>query len=185
MRIVMISTMLALLFALVGCSSAPRPMGYPYSAEQNMQAVHHWELLAQEVVRTQVLPITPKNQPVYVDNSDRTEFGKAFHNYIFTDLIAHDIQPVSSRHGATTIKWGTQLVWNEKRGPIFPGVVLGALEFVGFVVAGGPASAGSRLEVILTAQVENENQILSRRTHNFYINEYNKLNFRQPVASLR
>ena len=155
-----------------------------------MQAVSHWELLANEVVKTQVLPNAsirdPSTgvliaQPVYVDDSDRTEFGIAFHNYIDTSLINHGIQPVENPLGATVVKWGTQLVSHSKSGSDFPGIVGATLEAVSFALVGAPKPlARSNLEVIVITQVQREQTILSRQSRNYYVNSRNKMNFWQP-----
>ena len=189
MRFTTSATMLILLLSLVACSSTPVVSRYPVTLERNMQAVHHWEVLAQQVVATQVSPIattynpaygSSTSNPIYVDNSDQTEFGKGFYSYIMTGLLEHGIQPASGPDGAAVVKWGTQLVWHDKKGSNFPGVFAGAVGVISTVLFGPPTTPNSKIEVIVTTQVEREKMILSRQSHNFYINEENKLNFREP-----
>jgi hypothetical protein len=162
--------------------------GYPYTLQYNMQSVHHWQLLARQVIETQVAPPTetrnfanapPTPKSAYIDNSDRTDFGKAFYGYLTTELVQKGITPVSDPSADAVIKWGTQLVWNNKNDS-FPGIILGAFELVRGTLFGiSTAKPNTTIEVILTTQVEKMGRI-SRDSHNFYINEGDEWNFCEP-----
>jgi hypothetical protein len=184
MRLTVLISCLALL--LSACAGSPKPATYPLNFQQKMQSVHHWEVLAQKVVELQVAPTCPPcvpaaPRPIYVDDSDRTDFGKAFHNYLLTALVNRGIQPATHPEGASVIKWGTQLVCLSKPGYDFPGVLVGTAEVVGATLFGTTIpKQKTYIEVIVTTQVEKDNFILSRHTHNFYINDDAKWAFWQP-----
>jgi hypothetical protein len=162
---------------------APRVANHEYSTQVKIASVAHWEALAKKVVETQVmpsLPLDPDLNSVYIDNSDQTEFGKAFYTYLATELINHGIMESSTAQDANIIKWGTQLVWN-KKDPWQPGIVMGAVEFVGFILAGSSMMfPPDTIELIITTQVNRDYMMLSRMTNNYYINESSKWNFRAP-----
>jgi hypothetical protein len=170
---------IALLFS--SCTTAPRVDNYPYSAQEKMQSVLHWETLAKQVVGTEIIPaLGGTNQtlsPVYVDQSDQTQFGKAFYNYIITELVNHRVVLSPTPQGATVVKWGTQLVWhNQPWWP--PGIILGTGEFLAWFFGGSSwISPPTGLELIVITQVEHGNIILSRQSRNYYISEPDKMNF--------
>jgi hypothetical protein len=175
-----------LAFLLSACAGSPRPATYPLNYQQKMQSVRHWEVLAQKVVELQISPKCPPcypaaPRPIYVDDSDQTEFGQVFRSYLITALVNRGIQPARDPEGATVLKWGTRLVCLSKPGYDFPGVVVGAAEIVGATLIGTTIPRQKTdIEVIVTTQVEKDGFILSRHTHNFYINDDAKWAFWQP-----
>ncbi|MFO7740548.1 MAG: hypothetical protein R6V46_18875 [Desulfatiglandaceae bacterium] len=175
-------TIIALCIAVLlsSCATAPRTDNYPYGTQKRMLSVVHWDRLAREVARNQVIPSLSHEQAfhsIYVDKSDQTEFGKAFYTYLVTQLANHNVILSETPHGANVVKWSTQLVWNEK-GCWFPGIALATYEVFGHFLAGHSLCVPpSDLELIFTAQVEKGSEILSRKTRNYYINPSDKWNF--------
>jgi hypothetical protein len=172
---------LTLLFS--SCTMAPRVANHTFTTQQKMESVAHWEWLARYVVEFQVIPSLPSDPElsrVYVDNSDTTDFGKAFYNYLVTELVNHGVVESRTPENAITVKWGTQLVRNLKD-PWWPGVFAGSVETVAFLVAGSSASCPPNdYELIVTTQVNMDYMMLSRMSHNFYIDNSSKWNFYEP-----
>ena len=177
---------LTILFS--SCTMAPRLTNHTYSTQQKMESVAHWEWLAKYVVEFQVLPSLPSNPEfsrVYVDNSDTTDFGKAFYAYLVTELMNHGVVESRTPENAITVKWGTQLVRNTKEA-WWPGIFAGTVETVGFIVAGASAMCPPNdYELIVTTQVNIDYMMLSRMSHNFYINDSAKWSFYVPMSGER
>ena len=180
-----IATIICLSFTVLfsSCSMAPRVSNHTYSTQQKMESVAHWEWLARYVVEYQVIPSLPSEpnpSRVYVDNYDSTEFGKAFYNYLVTELVNNGIVASKTPQNAIIVKWGTQLVQNSKE-PWWPGVFVGTGEAIAFIVAGSSAAyPPGDYELIVTTQVDMDHMMLSRISHNFYINDSDKWNFYKP-----
>lgn len=133
-----IGLFLLLLSLLTGCSSIPKPTTYKFTTQQHMQAAHHWEGLAQKVVNDteQVFKSSPfPPDPIYVENSDKSTFGKAFHTYLVNELIKRGFRVSNSEQNALKIDWGAQIVIHQahRNKPIWPGEN---------TLAGGAAWAG-------------------------------------------
>jgi hypothetical protein len=112
---------------LVGCAQVPRPSTYPYTFQQQMQAAHHWEVLARKVVKelasrkgVSAFPI----EPVYIRSDDQSDFGQAFRGFLITELTKQRISvaqfpetceiPVSAyQNDRVKICWDVQLVWHQ------------------------------------------------------------------------
>lgn len=72
-------------------SQAPVPTAYRLSTQRTMQAVYHWELLAEDIacrIQSALEQRYLENQkPVYVVPSGTTPFEKAFHALLITRLV--------------------------------------------------------------------------------------------------
>lgn len=170
---------------LSACTMAPRVANHPYSYQTKLESVDQWHKLAWYVVESQVIPSIPANLDpdlarVYVDDSDRTEFGKAFHDYLLTELVRHGVNTSNTPENSHIVKWGTQLVRNDKTA-WFPGIFLGLYEVVSHAAAGASGFLPpSELELIVTTQVNRDYMVLTRETHNFYLNDSDRWNFWNP-----
>ena len=97
-----------------GCAQVPRPSTYPYAFQQQMQAAHHWHVLASQV--TGELTASLKGAPgrsigsVYVQSDDRSPFGKAFRSFLMTELIKQGVSVSYNRDNPLKIDWAVQLV---------------------------------------------------------------------------
>jgi hypothetical protein len=102
------SVTLSALF-LVGCSARPIPLATSYESttQHRMQAVHHWDVLAEHValqVKDRIDVEFPKDlntlqPPVLITtsaNRDKTPFGKAFQNLLRTQLLNRGVNVVTS-----------------------------------------------------------------------------------------
>lgn len=171
---------------LSACTMAPRVANHDYSYQTRLESVDQWQKLAQTVVETQLIPSIPTGVDpdlcrVYVDESDKTEFGKAFRGYLLTELVRHGILDSKSHENSHVVKWGTQLVHNDKT-TWMPGVLLGVAEAVGFLVAGSSVILPpNSTELIITTQVNRDYMVLTRETHNYYLDKSSKWNFWDPT----
>lgn len=66
-----------------GCSLAPQPVARPVTGQQTLEAVDHWRILAQQIVKEMQLTT---GSSVYVSEQDRSPFGRAF-----TTLLRHEV----------------------------------------------------------------------------------------------
>lgn len=116
---------------LVGCAQVPRPSTYPYTFQKQMQAAHHWHVLARKVVgelasRRDVPGASI--EPVYIRSDDRSDFGQAFRGFLITELTKQRISvshfpetcgipvevPISPyQDDRVKICWDVQLVWHQ------------------------------------------------------------------------
>jgi len=102
------------LVLLTACAQVPKPSTYPFSFQQQMQAAHHWEVLATQVVERVVAERTAGNifasELVYVQNRDRSPFGQAFYTLLRTDLNKQGITVSPVPGPPVTIDWTVQTV---------------------------------------------------------------------------
>jgi hypothetical protein len=98
-----------LLILLAGCTSVPKPSPYPYSAQEHMQAAHHWQVLASEVAERVTTRVrggpTTSTEYVYIPSDDRSAFGKAFHGFLTTELMNRGIPVSSNPNSPLRIDW--------------------------------------------------------------------------------
>ena len=72
-----------------GCSLAPQPVARPVTGQQTLEAVDHWRILAQQIVKEMQPTI---GSSVYVSEQDRSPFGRAF-----TTLLRHEVAASGAR----------------------------------------------------------------------------------------
>lgn len=72
-----------------GCSLAPQPVARPVTGQQTLEAVDHWRILAQQIVKEMQLTT---GSSVYVSEQDRSPFGRAF-----TTLLRHEVAASGAR----------------------------------------------------------------------------------------
>jgi len=193
---------ICIVFFLTGCSSVPRPTGYPFSTEKKMQSPHHWDMLAKNVVKV-FFPSPecgvprPPTESVYVNDSDKSPFGRAFRTFLMSELENRAIRLSSNEDNSTNISWAVQLVEYESNrryttylGPFTSAWAISwasfgiaqASDVAAAVVGSGLASLWldvnslpipyvSRREVIITAYLARSGRIEERLTKIFYIND--------------
>lgn len=95
---VMRYAVLVLLFLLpAGCSRTPQPVGYPATEQRKMQAVHHWDVLAQDVaneINNELIRHGYLETPVYVRSpsdsdgaGEASPFAASFRDLLVTRLV--------------------------------------------------------------------------------------------------
>ncbi|OQW94888.1 MAG: hypothetical protein BWK79_04450 [Beggiatoa sp. IS2] len=93
---------------LAGCTHRPIPLAtsYPITAQQKMQAAHHWDVLAEDVAKrfkkmmdlTFVNAMTPP--PIYIQSSaaeEQSSFGRVFHRLLANQLVKLGLVVLTSR----------------------------------------------------------------------------------------
>ena len=167
-----------LLVLLAGCTQfaqVPKPSIYPYTLQQHMQAAHHWDVLAGEVVGNVAVslmdgPVTLAG-PVYVrDHDGRSPFDRAFRSFLITELRKHGVwislegaNSADINHGNYfVINWDVQLVVHNAYRSNPP---------LGDVWQGTHDRPLPHSEVIITTTTTNRGVIVSRRSDIFYIND--------------
>lgn len=119
-------------------ASLPVPRTYPLSTQQRMEAVHHWEVLAEDAgneFATQILARFPDPlDSVYVAPCGVTPFAKAFRELLVTKLVAKGMRISNNTNERLVAMFDTQLVRHPRRylkaGPrsyraLAPGVMVG------------------------------------------------------------
>jgi hypothetical protein len=185
---------------LISCTSQiPVATNYPYSEQQKMQAPHHWEVLAAEVVSqlNQSRKVSD-SMPIYVvpkflspdkenpailtatkplaeaDESDRLitiPFKRAYQNYLITQLVNAGYTVVNECKAAELIMtFDIQLVKHNNRPVRSPDIV----SKFGRVIAGAADGAyigveASPYEVVITTSVKKGNTYVLSHTGTYYI----------------
>ena len=185
---------------LISCTSQiPIATNYPYSEQQKMQAPHHWDVLAAEVVNqlnqsrkvSDSMPIfvVPKfNLPTKedstfwtatkplaeADESDRLAtipFKRAYQNYLITQLVNAGYNVVNDIQTAELIMtFDIQLVKHNNRPVRSPNII----SKIGRVFAGAADGAyigieASPYEVVITTSVKKGGTYLISHTGTYYI----------------
>jgi len=136
-----------LLYALLlmpfigGCAARiPEPVGYHYSVQQKLQAMHHWEVLAFDVanqINNELIRQDYINTPVYVKSTCGSEaenckpnqtppFNESFRDLLVTELVKLGVPSSTTVNEETiTINYKSQLVYHsqDRLRTIKPGVI--------------------------------------------------------------
>jgi hypothetical protein len=175
----------AVLFLVAGCAELPRPATFPLTSQEQFQSATHWQRIAQRtILRLQnevdlLKPDSAGSRPrIHVQTSDESPFGRAFRNYLITELInanfllADDDAPI-------LISWGLQLV---PRDPVrlkpqgFPEFVAEAVwEFFSGARWTTRGHLVSHTELILTTRIavgeDSPEHTVRSYSDTFYIND--------------
>ena len=117
-----------------GCSLAPQPVARPVTGQQTLEAVDHWRILAQQIVKEMQLTT---GSSVYVSEQDRSPFGRAFTTLLRHEVAASGARLSGAREGSLCIDWGVQIIkYSEPRQTIhvYPGTIA--------AITGGGIGAG-------------------------------------------
>jgi hypothetical protein len=185
---------------LISCTTQiPVATNYPYSEQQKMQAPHHWDVLATEVVNqlnqsrkvSDSMPIfvVPKfNLPAkedstfwtatkplaQADESDRLAtipFKRVYENYLVTQLVNAGYNVVNDIQAAELIMtFDIQLIKHNDRPVRSPNVI----SKLGRICAGAADGAyigieASPYEVVITTSVKKGNTYIMSHTGTYYI----------------
>ena len=128
------------LFLITSCARIPEPVGYEYSKQQKMQAVHHWNVLAKDLsnrINNELIRSDFLNTTIYVkttcgndsnscEERETSEFNEGFRDLLITELVAYGI-PTSAipDNEAITVNYKVQIVRHRKNRyrTIYPGVI--------------------------------------------------------------
>lgn len=156
-------------------SQVPVPTGYPLAAQQRMQALQHWDLLADKVARQTSLAMDayfPANdKAVYVAPLGTTVFAKAYREALLTHLIAYGVPLATGPEEAVLLEANTAVIAHDRAlVRSFGGRSLLEPEFVQGRNADGtyqePAIAREYTGSLGKEAVDAEIQVNSALTHN-------------------
>jgi hypothetical protein len=166
-----------LLIFLIGCAQVPKPSMYPYTLQQHMQAAHHWDALASQIVGQLMAGLrsgsVPSREWVYVEDHEyRSPFDQAFRSFLITELRKQNFPVSFNPNNPLKIGWDVQLVVHHgpRRNPRSFGLLDGL--FLNLDVRQG--SHGGPLphsEVIITTTISDEGLVWLRDSTVFYIND--------------
>ncbi len=132
--------LIALLLLPTGCARVPEPATYDYSAQQKMQASHHWDVLAADLaneINTALILGDHLMAPVYVretcGNEDQpcepartTVFNEAFRDLLITHLVRLGVPTATTpARGTITVHYKAQPVYHhaQRMRTIKPGLL--------------------------------------------------------------
>lgn len=100
-------------------AQVPVPTAFPLTTQPKMQAVHHWEVLAEDLA-LQVRAVLDQNVlerqfPVHVAPSGTTPFAKSFHALLITQLVERNIAVASSVTDALILSFDIEAVRHAQR----------------------------------------------------------------------
>ncbi|WP_196610157.1 hypothetical protein [Nitratidesulfovibrio oxamicus] len=104
--------LLFLALIMAGCARVPKPVGHAFSTQQQLEAAEHWRELAATVLDG--LKLEP-GTPIHVAQDDRSDFGRAFSQFMRHEAMLRGMPVSTSPKGAMVLDWGTQIL--EHRGP--------------------------------------------------------------------
>ena len=188
---------LVVAMGLGGCASqVPIASTYPYSTQQKMQAVHHWDVLATDAVG-QLLQSPAALGPIHVTRHADMPFDQAFHDLLITRLVDAGYTVLEQpRSGAVELSYHAQVVSHGGRGYIrsragtfttLAGGVLVARNFalystsneaIGAAVLGagvatdvlsGFITSITDTEVLITLSMTQNGQYIARQSSVYYI----------------
>ncbi len=129
-----------LVLSLAGCGRVPEPVGYNYSVQPKMQAVHHWDVLATDLasqINNQLVRNGFVERPVFVQetcgNDSRpcqpnqtSTFSESFRDLLISRLVAFGVPTVSAPgKDSITVNYKAQLIYHPDPGvrTIQPGLL--------------------------------------------------------------
>ena len=195
----LLALFLCAMFAASCSSQAPIAKSYPYSEQAKMQAAHHWDLLAADVVAQVGKTQLSATKAIYVSTpkGEMTAFQEAYQNLLITQLVKGGYHVVNEERGSMKMTYDVQVVQQESsrfvrpcRGTILIPVAVGvyiiknasdfAKQWCTWAIGGALAAEeligreGFRptdFELIVTTSLMDGNAYVTRHTEIFYIND--------------
>jgi len=193
------SPLLVSMFLMSCTSQIPVAANYSYTEQQKMQAAHHWQVLAADVVKqlgqndkisvSTPLFVVPKfylpdqeNPIIWTATESLTAadtgdlfitipFKRAYHNFLITQLVNAGYNVVDSyRQAVCLVTFELQVIRHNERCVRTPHLI----SALGRLLAGGLDGAyegisATEYEVIITTSVKSANTYLARHTNTYYI----------------
>lgn len=90
----------------------PRADNYPVSSQKKARAVHHWDVLADDVAGRIAEKLQPRHtgQPLYVQAAGDSAFMQGFRKLLINQLVARGMEVSTQPAGALQVKLDAQLV---------------------------------------------------------------------------
>lgn len=171
---------------LAGCSApdVPRVDDYPVTGQKKVQALHHWDVLAEDVaarVAERIATWPQGEHPIHVVAAEHSDFNRGFVKLLQVHLLEHGVA-LSTVPTAVEMQVQTQVVQHGvgaavNRPASLPTTTLG--DGIGVlrdwqpqygdrtVVTGGP----KRTEVLVTTTLTNDNLYLTGTADMYYIEQ--------------
>jgi len=106
-----------ILLSIFGCAQAPISTSFPLTAQQTIQSVSHWNVIADDVAEQIKLALTAgkaMDTPVYLENNANTPFNDAFHNMLLTRLLNKGVRTMKAKEPtALKISYNSQVVYHK------------------------------------------------------------------------
>ncbi|MBT3147259.1 hypothetical protein Q4583_16990 [Neptunomonas phycophila] len=202
----------AMTLSLQGCfyaktTQAPIAQSYPLTEQKKMQAMHHWQVLADYEAKGIIHQL--KDQPVYVvpGNTD-TVFDKTFREMLTSELVQDGATVMLTPTTAAEITYDVSLVEHKDQGHIRqpegtytalaagigvlslaadwtePGLVALPFALVADALAGNLVDE-SDTEIAITTRVSEGGRLLHSSTNIYYINSGDKAQYAAPAKTTR
>lgn len=197
---------------LAGCtqSQIPVAVSYPYSEQQHMQAVQHWNVLATAQAEAISEKAASFTGPVYVKAADQDiPFADVYRQMLISQLIERDVKVTLSDTSPTVLSTHFRIVGHraarELRSPKFertrtaaglaalgnaanhwsePGLVLFPL-LIASDLLDGRARGATATELAVTSQVVDFNNIVYSQSHTYYVNSADRQHYQQAASTLK
>lgn len=100
-------------------SQVPVPAAYPLSTQQKMQAMQHWDILADDVSSKVInffeYNVFERHYPVFVAPGGTTPFEKAFHSLLITKLVERGVQVSKNSDSSMILSFDLHMVRHSTR----------------------------------------------------------------------
>jgi hypothetical protein len=197
--------------SLQGCfyahtSQAPIAQSYPLTEQKKMQAMHHWQVLADFEAKGIVQQL--KDRPLYVvPGKTGTAFDNTFRELLMSELV-QDGATVMMNPARTEVSYDVNLVEHKDQGHVRqpegtytaltagigvlsiastwsePGLVALPVALVADALAGNLVDE-TDTEIAITTRVTEGGRLLHSSTNIYYINSGDKSQYQPPVKQTR
>lgn len=156
-RLIKPAALCCVVAALAGCAATPAPLAenFPLTSQKKVRSAGHWNLLTHDVIEQTVAALgkagaTPQTTLFVPLAADSSQFERALHQFLITDLVQKGWHVLPSGNAMLTLNYQTQIVKHKSERPF-----------------NGPTP----IELILTTTVSNPGGYISRKTDVYYVEE--------------
>jgi hypothetical protein len=100
-----------------GCAQAPISTSFPLTAQQTIQSVSHWNVIADDVAEQIKIALTSGGavgRSVYLENSANTPFNDGFYDMLLTKLFNKGVRTIKDKEPtALKILYNSQVVYHK------------------------------------------------------------------------
>ena len=157
MKIKLIAGIIAIT-ALAGCAQAPTASSYEYATQHKMQAVHQWDVLAEEVV-AKLVGKSLTNRTIDIVRTNNTDFEIAFEDLLITRMVDAGIDVRKNASHSLELDFDIQLVNHKGRGQAPETNVQNILN-----------ATFTNTEAVINVSLMDGDSYLMRKTGIYYIN---------------
>ena len=168
-------TLLALTGSLTACSTS-RPLATepPLYEQQKVQAVDHWDNIANTVATRVQKSLSERrdliNKPIYVQPPNDRPFSMAFYNLLRTRLVSKGMQVSDKREAdSLVLNYSVQTVLHESSASWTPSLAAMGIGIVNLVT--GSYSSRSDHEIIINTEMLHKNRYVMHLSTVCYIDD--------------